>query len=70
MWAMETFADENLGVVGKTIGLFRRNVITPLKRMLKASGYKVKDHRADNLLSITSTGTLRLFSQHVPSHHI
>lgn len=53
MWAMDTFQEENLGMAGKTIGSFRRNVVTPLKRMLKSRGYKVKDHRADNMLAIT-----------------
>jgi PBSX family phage terminase large subunit len=53
MWAMETFSEENLGMSGKTIGALRRNVLTPLKRMLKTRGYKVKDHRADNYLTIT-----------------
>lgn len=56
MWAMETFQDENLGMAGKTIGALRRNVITPLKRMLKARGYHVRDHRADNYLTITYKG--------------
>lgn len=50
MWGMDTFDEVNLGMAGKTIGSFRRNVITPLKRMLKVRGYKVKDHRADNFL--------------------
>ncbi|NRD80295.1 PBSX family phage terminase large subunit [Bacillus sp. BRMEA1] len=57
MWAMETFKDENLGMSGKTIGSFRRNVLTPLKRMLKSRGYRVKDHRADNFLTISYKGT-------------
>ncbi|WP_121615225.1 PBSX family phage terminase large subunit [Virgibacillus halodenitrificans] len=61
MWAMETFEDENLGMSGKTIGSFRRNVITPLKRMLKSRGYKVKDHRADNMLAITFKGKTNYF---------
>lgn len=47
MWAMGSFQDENFGMAGKTIGYFRRNVITPLKGMLSSRGYKVKDHRAD-----------------------
>jgi PBSX family phage terminase large subunit len=55
-WAMETFSEENLGMSGKTIGALRRNVLTPLKRMLKTRGYKVKDHRADNYLTITFKG--------------
>lgn len=61
MWAMETFQDENLGMAGKTIGSFRRNVIVPLKRMLKARGYVVRDHRAENFLSIQFKGVTNLF---------
>ncbi|WP_307474224.1 PBSX family phage terminase large subunit [Cytobacillus purgationiresistens] len=61
LWAMDTFQDENLGMAGKTIGSYRRNVITPLKRMLKSRGYKVKDHRADNMLSITYMGVTNYF---------
>lgn len=61
MWAMDRFDDENLGMAGKTIGSFRRNVIRPLKRMLKARGYKVKDHRADNMLTITYKGRTNYF---------
>ncbi|MGM8212624.1 PBSX family phage terminase large subunit [Virgibacillus sp. W0430] len=61
MWAMETFDDENLGMAGKTIGSFRRNVIRPLKRMLRSRGYNVKDHRADNMLSITRNGVTNYF---------
>lgn len=61
MWGMETFNEENLGMAGKTIGALRRNVITPLKRMLKSRGYKVKDHRADNFLTITYKGKTNYF---------
>ena len=61
MWAMETFNEENLGMAGKTIGAFRRNVITPLKRMLKSRGYRVKDHRADNFLTISKNGVTNYF---------
>jgi PBSX family phage terminase large subunit len=53
MWAMDSFTDQNFGLSGKTIGSFRRNVLSPLKRMLKSRGYQVSDHRADNMLSIT-----------------
>jgi len=56
IWAMETFNGVNLGISGKTIGSLRRNVITPLKVILKGRGYKVKDHRADNYLTISYKG--------------
>lgn len=60
-WAMSTFDDESLGMAGKTIGSFRRNVIRPLKRMLKSRGYEVKDHRADNMLAISKNGITNYF---------
>lgn len=53
MWAMETFAQQNLAMCGKTIGSFRRNVLFWLKLMLRSRGYKVKDHRADNLVIVS-----------------
>ncbi|NMH68601.1 PBSX family phage terminase large subunit [Bacillus sp. RO3] len=61
MWGMATFNEENLGMSGKTIGALRRNVITPLKRMLRSRGYKVKDHRADNYLTVTYKGKVNYF---------
>lgn len=61
MWGMATFNEENLGMAGKTIGALRRNVITPLKRMLKSRGYRVKDHRADNYMTITFRGRTNYF---------
>jgi len=53
IWAMATFNGKNLGMAGKTIGSFRRNVVMWLKLMLFARGYKVRDRRADNYLEIT-----------------
>ncbi|MCP3026615.1 PBSX family phage terminase large subunit [Halobacillus sp. A5] len=61
MWGMDTFHEENLGLSGKTIGALRRNVITPLKRMLKSRGYRVKDHRADNYLTVSHRGHTNYF---------
>ena len=52
MWAMQTFNGHNFGMCGKTIGSLRRNVITLLKLMLRARGYRVTDKRADNVLII------------------
>lgn len=53
MWAMENFEGQNFGMCGKTIGSFRRNVLAVLKLTLIARGYTLKDHRADNMLTIT-----------------
>lgn len=61
MWAMETFIDKNLGMAGKTIGSFRRNVLFWLKLMLLARGYRFKDHRADNMLEVKRKGVTNYF---------
>lgn len=60
-WAMESFDKQNFGMCGKTIGSFRRNVLFWLKLMLKSRGYKVKDHRADNLIEISRKGKTNYF---------
>lgn len=52
IWAMFSFSGQNFGMCGKTIGSFRRNVLFWFKLMLKARGYKVEDHRADNLVIV------------------
>lgn len=53
MWANSEFEDENFALCGKTIGSLRRNVMKPLKKMLKSRGYKFKEHRADNYITIS-----------------
>lgn len=61
IWAMSSFDTQNFGMCGKTIGSFRRNVVFWLKLMLKARGYKVDDHRADNLLTVSRNGVENYF---------
>lgn len=61
MWAMENFDSQNFGMCGKTIGSFRRNVLFWLKLMLKSRGYKVSDHRADNLVIVSRNGKENYF---------
>lgn len=61
MWAMASFDGQNFGMCGKTIGSFRRNVLFWLKLMLRSRGYKVFDHRADNLVEIARKGVTNYF---------
>lgn len=61
MWAMETFDEENFGMCGKTIGSFRRNVLMPLKLMLRSRGYRCEDHRSDNLLTVSKGSATNYF---------
>lgn len=61
IWAMESFHNQNFGMCGKTIGSFRRNVLFWLKIMLRSRGYKIKDHRSDNLVVITKGDKINHF---------
>ena len=54
-WAMETFNGMNFGMCGKTIHAHRRNVIKPLKQMLKSRNYEVVDILNENVLIIQKT---------------
>lgn len=61
MWAMTNFSGQNFGMCGKTIGSFRRNVLFWLKLMLGSRGYKVSDHRADNMVEVNKNGKINYF---------
>ena len=61
MWAMESFDNQNFAMCGKTIGSFRRNVLSVLKLMLRSRGYKLEEHRTDNLLIIKRKGKVNNF---------
>lgn len=52
-WSMASFNGQNFGLCGKTVGSFRRNVLSVLKQMLPSRGYKFKERRSDNLFIIT-----------------
>jgi len=54
-WATERFDGENFGICGRTVGSCRRNVITELKKIMRAcktNKFTFEDHRSENLLVI------------------
>jgi PBSX family phage terminase large subunit len=53
VWAMSCYNNETFGLSGKTVGSFRRNVLTHLKRTLQSRGYTVEERRSENLLSVS-----------------
>lgn len=61
IWAMSSFNGENFAMCGKTIGSFRRNVLSGLEMMLHSRGYTVTNHRADNLVIITKGDVTNYF---------
>lgn len=52
MWSMEKFNGQRFAMCGKTIGSFRRNVLSCLTQTLGGRGYSYSDKRADNLLIV------------------
>ena len=54
MWGMERFDGKNFALCGKTVGSLRRNVVGPLKQMLKSRGYKMEDRRSEGCITITA----------------
>lgn len=52
-WAMASFQGQNFAVCGKTVGSFRRNVLSVLKQTIAARGYLLADKRSENLLVIS-----------------
>ena len=56
-WSMHSFNGQNFGMCGKTVGSFRRNVLSVLKQMLPARGYTIHDRRTDNLVVISRGST-------------
>lgn len=53
MWSMESYNGQSFGMCGKTIGSFRRNVLSVLKQTLPGRGYHYIDKRSDNLLVVS-----------------
>lgn len=56
-WSMHSFNGQNFSMCGKTVGSFRRNVLSVLKQMLPARGYTIRDRRTDNLVVISRGST-------------
>lgn len=57
VWSMSTYDHQAFGMCGKTIGSFRRNVLSPLKQMVAARpGWTLEEHRTDGYFKIFANG--------------
>jgi PBSX family phage terminase large subunit len=61
LWSMSRFDGKILGMAGKTVNSFRRNVLFDLVPILLARGYSVEDLRTDNLLVIRYQGHINFY---------
>lgn len=53
IWAMNTSKNKKYAICGKTVGALRRNIITDLKEVLNARGYKVLDRKNENAITVS-----------------
>lgn len=60
-WAMTCYSGQQFAMCGKTIASFRRNVLGTLKQQLAARGYNVKEHRAENCMTVSKGGRTNEF---------
>ena len=60
-WAMTCYSSQQFAMCGKTIASFRRNVLGTLKQQLAARGYNVKEHRAENCMTVSKGGKANEF---------
>ena len=60
-WAMTCYSGQQFAMCGKTIASFRRNVLGTLKQQLAARGYNVKEHRAENCMTVSKGGKTNEF---------
>lgn len=61
IWSMEKGTGLNYAICGKTVSSTRRNIIDPLKSMLKLRGYKVVDKRTEGKLIIARKGKANIY---------
>lgn len=61
IWSMETFRGQNFALCGKTVGSFRRNVLSVLKQMLPGRGYQFQDRRSENVFVISRNGVTNYY---------
>ena len=58
---MTCYSGQQFAMCGKTIASFRRNVLGTLKQQLAARGYNVKEHRAENCMTVSKGGRINEF---------
>lgn len=53
-WSIENFKGQDFIIAGKTIGALKRNVVNPIKKILRSWGIPFEHNRSENYLSIGS----------------
>jgi len=61
LWAMTCFEGRRFGVCGKTIASLRRNVLSEILPKLEALGFRWKEKRTENLVTVTFKGRRNQF---------
>jgi len=61
LWAMNCFDGQNFAICGKTLGSVERNILVWLRQILPGRGYKIKENRSLNTLTISRGSRVNRF---------
>ena len=61
LFVMHNFNQMNAAMAGKSVGSFRRNVLTTLKQQMLALGYEVIEHRSENYIEVVKGNVVNYF---------
>ena len=61
LWAMTCFDGQNFAICGKTLGSVDRNILVWLRQILPGRGYKLKENRSLNTLTISRGSRVNRF---------
>jgi len=61
LWAMNCFNGQNFAICGKTLGSVERNILVWLRQILPGRGFKIKENRSQNTLTVSGGGRINRF---------
>ncbi len=53
LWAMNSFSGQSFAICGKTLGSVERNILVWLRQILPGRGYRIKENRSLNMLTVS-----------------
>lgn len=61
LWAMSCFNGQSFAICGKTLGSVERNILVWLRQILPGRGYRLKENRSLNLLTVIQGSRVNRF---------
>lgn len=61
LWAMSSFSGQSFAICGKTLGSVERNIVVWLRQILPGRGYRLKENRSLNMLTVSRGSVVNRF---------